>query len=574
MKKSIHAKLRTKMILTTVMVCILALLFQGAILLYLSTQTFSRKACEDMAFFLESNHTLLNNKMMFIESIILNLRNDPSMQVFFTDNSAPEQVARQYAFCADLSSEQNLVNSYIPFATEVYTFNPSGDLLSEYYDITNIPPQERQDSELTARTLYARYKDASATVNCSVDRNSLYLIVKLYSPQLLEQGICIIRVDLHTLEMLLQEIDSYENSFWILLDSDGRQMMAHGITLSDKDTELLWQDRQYYMHTVSVDGVPYQIVPCNLSFGLKSVAAVPSSQIYANLRIMTMSTIITVLVLIGLTLIIAFFSSWKVTEPLKTVAHKISQFGKGDFSTRLEYFGVQEFDDIVSVFNEMTERIHNLITQVYENRLLATQAQIKYLQSQINPHFLYNVLSTILLRSRLDGNEDVYRMVYSLSSLLQGKLFRNGEIKIRLREELELVGFYLYLQNMRFPDRLTYKIDCPEELLELYVPRMCVEPVVENAVTHGLEPKEGEGAVNIRIFEQEDVLSIEVCDDGVGFSADQVKAGSHTHVGLKNIDQLFHNLYGESFGIHVESRPGEGTKVTLHLPAEGGNGHV
>lgn len=568
MKKTVPSKLRTKMILTTVTVCILALLLQGGILLYLSTRTFSSRAYEDLSYFLESNHALLNNKMMFVERIILNLRNDPSMQAFFTGSSDREQIAGQYAFCADLSSEQNLVDSYVPFATEVHAFNASGDLLSEYYDITSIPAGERRKAELNARALYASYKDSHSTVSCSVDSDSLYFIVKLYSPQLTELGLCVVRVDLQTLEMILRETGSYQNSFWTLLDADGRQVITCGKTLSSEDAGLLWQDRQYYMHTVAIESVPYQVVPYNLSFGLKSVAAVPSSQIYANLRIMTTSTIITLLALIPLTMAVAFFSSWKVTEPLKTVAYKISLFGKGDLDTRLGYFGIQEFDDIVSVFNEMTERIHTLITQVYENQLLATKAQIKYLQSQINPHFLYNVLTTIALRARLDGNENVYRMVYSLSCLLQGKLFRSGEIKIRLRQELELVEFYLYLQNMRYPDRLSYGIDCPEGLLDLFVPRMCIEPVVENAVTHGLEPKEGEGAVKIRIYEAGSVLCIEVCDDGVGFSTERIPSDSHTHVGLKNIEQLIRNLYGGDFGMSVESRPGEGTKVLLRLPVE------
>lgn len=578
MKHLGSAKLRTKTILTTVVVCVAALLLQGGVLLFLSTQTFSSKAYEDMAYFLESNHSLLNNKMTYIENIILNLRNDPAMQSFFTGNYDQLQISRQYAFCTSLSSEQNLVNATVPFVPEVFVFNTTGSCLQEYYDVSVISTQEQAKAEETAKLLYHSYREASTTVNCSVRGDALYLIVKLYSRQLTEQGMCIVKVDLSALELVLKEIGKYDFSFWSLLGAGGEEVKTYGMSLSPEEAKILWQDQQYYMHTVELKGVTYEIVPFNLSFGLKSVTAVPASQIYANRRIMTMSTLVTLLVLIPVMLGVAFFSSWTVTEPLKTVADKLKQFGKGDWNTKLDSFGVVELDDIVEVFNEMTERIHTLITQVYENQLLASKAQIKYLQSQINPHFLYNVLSTISLQAKMDGNEEVYRMVYSLSNLLQGKLFRSGEIEIKLREELELVEFYLYLQNKRFPDRLSYEIDCGEGVKELPVPRMCIEPVVENAVTHGLEPKEGKGFVRIRIYQEGSSLLVQVSDDGVGFSPEGLQDNKHTHVGLKNIEQLIHNLYGEGYGMQIESEPGQGTRVLLSLPAGGRScleeGHV
>ena len=209
-----------------------------------------------------------------------------------------------------------------------------------------------------------------------------------------------------------------------------------------------------------------------------------------------------------------------------------------------------------------------------QKQLLASELQVKYLQSQMNPHFLFNVLSIMAIKAKLNRDEEVYRMVSALSTLMQGKIFREGEITIPLKEEMRLVEFYLYLQSMRFSDKIDYQIVCGDEaLLDTKIPRLCIEPVVENAVLHGLEPKEGSGTIKVEITSEKNTLLVLVQDDGIGFDKEQVREKQedrvdHTHVGIWNIERLIKNLYGEKYGMKIESRPGEGTKVWIFLPLE------
>ena len=166
---------------------------------------------------------------------------------------------------------------------------------------------------------------------------------------------------------------------------------------------------------------------------------------------------------------------------------------------------------------------------------------------------------------------ELYQMTHALAQLLQGKIFRQDSIKIPLREELEIVRYYLYLQGRRFADWLSYRCECEDEpLLDCLVPRLCVEPLVENAVVHGIEPKAAPGEIRVLVRREGEALLIEVNDDGVGFRAGSESGKRHSHVGLHNIERLVANLYGEGYGLTIESAENRGTRVLLRLPVEEG----
>ena len=137
--------------------------------------------------------------------------------------------------------------------------------------------------------------------------------------------------------------------------------------------------------------------------------------------------------------------------------------------------------------------------------------------------------------------------------------------------ELEIVRYYLYLQGRRFADWLSYRCECEDEpLLDCLVPRLCVEPLVENAVVHGIEPKAAPGEIRVLVRREGEALLIEVNDDGVGYRAGSESGKRHSHGGLHNIERLVANLYGEGYGLTIESAENRGTRVLLRLPVEEG----
>jgi len=237
--------------------------------------------------------------------------------------------------------------------------------------------------------------------------------------------------------------------------------------------------------------------------------------------------------------------------------------------------------NISDTFNEMTDYIERLVKEVYETQLIAQQSQIRYLQAQMNPHFLFNVLSMIEMRAALNEDKEVQDMLYKLSRLYQGKIFRKNEHFIYLEEEMEIVDFYLSIQNNRFGEKITYSIyyDGNKKIYEkMMVPRLSIEPLVENAVCHGLEPKREKGHISISISCKEHNLSVLIEDNGVGFELEKIAEKkddkNHSNVGLWNTNKMIHNLCGEQYGLEINSRVGEGTVVKVLLPIRNGEDYV
>lgn len=305
--------------------------------------------------------------------------------------------------------------------------------------------------------------------------------------------------------------------------------------------------------------------------------ALPKNLIYASIRSTVQPFAVIFLIVIGITAIVVFAVSMRMTRPLKFIGEDIRKFGNGRLDAQMREFDTREFDEISTRFNEMTGQIKNLITEVYEKQLLATQAQVKYLQSQINPHFMFNILSMLSMKAGLQGNKELQKLLSAFSRLIQGKIFRNGEIEIPLFQEMELIEFYLLLQGERFAGKITYDILCSEEVKNARIPRLSVEPLVENAVSHGLEPKPGSGHIRVEAKEENGKLWIQIKDDGVGFDVEEqknkgqaVEDEKHTHIGLTNTQQMLHTVYGEEALMKIESTPGAGTCVTMCLPLEKG----
>ena len=186
---------------------------------------------------------------------------------------------------------------------------------------------------------------------------------------------------------------------------------------------------------------------------------------------------------------------------------------------------------------------------------------------------MFNVLTMIAMRMKRNKDEELYRTVTSLAGLMRGKLFRKDEIEISLEDEMQTVEFYLYLQEQRFRDMVEYHIFWEsEELKNCRIPRLCVQPLVENAVIHGLEPKGAKGHVHVSVQKIENKkLLVTVEDDGVGFdlqgwNGKAPEQGKSPRVGLMNVRRLILNLYGEGYGMTVESTLKKGTRVALTLP--------
>ena len=297
------------------------------------------------------------------------------------------------------------------------------------------------------------------------------------------------------------------------------------------------------------------------------------TEIGTQVRIVMICVIAGVLLL---TIIIMLYSvrvTRKITQPLKALAQKAERLGHGDFSTAPIEANSVELQTLDRGFDDMVQRINSLMAKQIEDQKYLHRAELELLQAQINPHFLYNTLDSILILAEEQRNEEVIKMVTSLSVFFRSSLSKGMDI-ISLSAERDQVTSYLEIQQIRYSDILTYEIDIDENLLPCMVPKLILQPLVENALYHGTKNKRGIGNILItgRDTGDDDML-LQVKDDGAGMDFEQLRAlqsgvyeDRHTGLGLVNVHKRIKLYCGEQYGLTFESELGKGTTVSMRLP--------
>lgn len=556
---------------------------------------------EDIAYVLNSTNEQFRTHVQFIEDGAISIRHNTMLNSFFEageNDSAYDsvEIEQQLSYSMELFSERNMIERQIPFVTGVYLFNNRNDCVYEHYYKSTIASEAKQESQY--RNLQQIFKKNNDRFGCVTDENNINLIFRIYDDDMQEKGICIAAISRWGMNQLLNGITDYSESTWLIVFGEDRVIASRG---KWEDVEQLVKVKSVWrgIHTLKKGDVIGCADVCG--FDIRSVIAVGEENVFSVLNSTMVIFAVGLAFVLVITVLVAFTISYRFTKPITRMIESIRAFGKLDFDVRMESSSIQEIHDISMVFNEMADRIRYLIMQVYEKQLLATRSQMKYLQAQINPHFQFNILAMLSLKAKMGKNEEVYEGLQAFSKLIQGKIFREKEIKIKVSEELEIVYFYLYLQKSRYQDKISYEIKVEDEKINQYlIPRLLIEPLVENAVSHGLEPKREKGMIKVCLFERDfqlaetekeevtaDVMETErmlhICveDDGVGFDTDIIIENSgeeqryseqigHTHTGLENTKRMLQILYGEKYAFHISGGKGKGTKIEIVLPVEEG----
>ena len=269
------------------------------------------------------------------------------------------------------------------------------------------------------------------------------------------------------------------------------------------------------------------------------------------------------------------FFQRKISDPIATLMDGAANIWEGDWGRQIDCKpGSREFEYLISSFNRMSTQLQTQFNRLYQEELARRDAEIKALQSHINPHFLNNTLETINWQARMSRDVKVSKMIEALSTVMDAALDRKGRPEVRLAEEMTYVNAYLYIISQRFGKRLSVDIDLPHELMDCMVPRLILQPVIENAVEHGIGPG-GQGHITLRGYRKDGFLILEIEDDG-GLTAEDAEhirrllshgcdigkepSGS---IGIANVDQRLRILYGPDCGLSIFA--GEGSLVTARL---------
>lgn len=279
--------------------------------------------------------------------------------------------------------------------------------------------------------------------------------------------------------------------------------------------------------------------------------------------------------LLLLVIILSYYIPRSITMPITRISRVTNQVAKGNLSVRAAAESGAEARMLSDSLNAMIDKINELLDQVTAEQIRLRKAEFELLQAQINPHFLYNTLDTIVWLAEAGDQKRVVSMVGNLSDFFRTSLNQGKDI-ISIREELAHVRSYLEIQQVRYQDILRYEITVPEDLYEYKIPKITIQPLVENALYHGIKNKRGQGTITITGERSENGFVLYVRDNGIGMTQErlnEVRAGiqklSYTGkeiYGLYNVNERIRLNFGETYGISIESTYGEGTCVSISLP--------
>lgn len=404
----------------------------------------------------------------------------------------------------------------------------------------------------------------------------------LYDPSHVQEPLAVLRIDIAAdrVGAAVNRSTITRNGMVFLLNgdrvltgsSDQAQALADALSpqadtaLSGGWNELSAGGARYHTRYIPLEGCGWALA-----------VALPRDDIFRTSRELQLELLAVVILLAGAAYLLAYLLSQSMVRRLLRLNDSMQAVERGDVSARVEPVGKDEIGQLMRSFSNMMTRIDTLMDEKLEQGQQIKALELKALQAQINPHFLYNSLDLINCTAIARNVPEISRMVNALAQFYRLSLSRGREV-IPLADELRHARLYVEIQNLRFEDRVQVDWDIEPDITRCPIIKIVLQPIIENAIIHGIfEKPDKTGRLRIAACRQGRDLCITVEDDGVGmdpatreanFSADASSANTKGGYGVRNINERLHLAYGPGYGLFCESAPGKGTRVTIRVPAE------
>ena len=381
-------------------------------------------------------------------------------------------------------------------------------------------------------------------------------------------------ISFSSISSYLKNVSIGQRGYCFLMDREGnivyhpqQQLLYAGLKSEDTEALAALEDGDYADDTViyclaSVEGSDWRAV------GVSYVDELVNRNVNDMIRL---SCLLAVVVL-GAALLTSWLLFRFLGRPLRGLASAMESFeSDADHFAYKPVGGTREVQELSDSFEHMVLRIQELMTTVREEEINLRKTELKALQAQINPHFLYNTLDSIAWMCEQGRNADAVRMVHALARLFRISISRGHEL-IPIAKEIEHAESYLQIQMYRYKNQFTYDFDVDPDCLSYYCNKITLQPIIENSINHGLDLMVDEGRIDVLVRQDGDDIVFSVRDNGVGMSEEQIEAimqhgpTDRTGIGIKNVNDRLKIYFGKSYGLHITSEPDIGTCVEIRMP--------
>lgn len=585
-------KLRTKIFIMVLGCVLAALIIQTCLFQNLSSKLIYEQAKEESEQSMQSMQNEIYGLIKGIENNLIEIyMDDELLQSLRKKETIKELQSKFYRKAYDIATDEFETGDDV---VSFYLYTMDHQVISTYRRAVtpkhNYASDIYSDPEYTNAEIVKKYVEldnpvmlVSSYYNEYRNKNILRFVMKLYNESNLQDkiGYVVCDVDTKNLEKIMDKYRIDRTAFMWLQPTGDRPID----TLGDLDAE---QTKEYNALEKSIACGKKAENETNSKqeffridqqhYNLTAYSMMPQKVLRQNQRNLTINLLAIALLMICVSMIITGFISSGLTRPLELLMNTIQKIGNGNVQLRAKIVKEDEIGELAQQFNEMLDQMEELKQKEYQTKQLLNRAEYKALQAQVNPHFLYNTLDTMASIAEIRNCPEVSHMSQSLALIFRYSLNMKNPFST-VEHEIAHLKNYTYVMDMRMHDNIQYTFDVDETTLKSKLPRLSLQPIVENAINHGLRNKRGKKKIGIQIKRKQMDLVICIEDNGIGMDTsaineslsknelDFVEKGNS--IGLHNINARLKMLYGNTYGMYLESTLGEGTKVFMILPDSG-----
>lgn len=585
-------KLRTKIFIMVLGCVLAALIIQTCLFQNLSSKLIYEQAKEESEQSMQSMQNEIYGLIKGIENNLIEIyMDDELLQSLRKKETVKELQSKFYRKAYDIATDEFETGDDV---VSFYLYTMDHQVISTYRRAVtpkhNYASDIYSDPECTNAEIVKKYVEldnpvmlVSSYYNEYRNKNILRFVMKLYNESNLQDkiGYVVCDVDTKNLEKIMDKYRIDRTAFMWLQPTGDRPID----TLGDLDAE---QTKEYNALEKSIACGKKAENETNSKqeffridqqhYNLTAYSMMPQKVLRQNQRNLTINLLAIALLMICVSMIITGFISSGLTRPLELLMNTIQKIGNGNVQLRAKIVKEDEIGELAQQFNEMLDQMEELKQKEYQTKQLLNRAEYKALQAQVNPHFLYNTLDTMASIAEIRNCPEVSHMSQSLALIFRYSLNMKDPFST-VENEIAHLKNYIYVMDMRMHDNIQYTFDVDEMILKSKLPRLSLQPIVENAINHGLRNKRGKKKIGIQIKREQMDLVICIEDNGIGLDTSAINESLRKNeldfvekgnsIGLHNINARLKMLYGNQYGMHLESMLGEGTKVFMILPDRG-----